>query len=853
MSSNDFIRRGIALVRNGYRVIPIGSSGKRPGIDDWQKTRATERDVKRWGENGFAAANIGVLTENTPAVDIDIYDAEIADEMEAWVVENIANACNAPRRVGRAPKRLLLFRTDEPFRKQQAEYADKTGKKHKVEVLGAGQQFVAYGTHPDTKRAFDWTTFDQPLDTFVEALPVLTVDDGRAIVAAFERIARRHGWVRVSGSAQSAVVDRGTSKDDGGALLSYKAPLKASVQDIRDALEYVSPDDGYDKWCEIGMALHHQFNGSDEGLELWAAWSQASAQYDRDEIENKWPSFSETPDGRLPVTAATLFKHANDAKSLQQEEQFDRVLNVIRTETDAARLFKDVAKEVASCVSTDLQFEIAVKKLQEQAKNLTGVSPRLEVVRKALKNAAARKSEVAHPVPDWCDGWVYIENGDRFFNVENKQELTERGFNAKFDRFCITDENRALGVSLPEAPASKRALNVYNMPTVYSTVYLPGFPRIVEILGRTRANTYDETSVPESRAAETPDEFEAIRTVERHFETTFSDSGERTLVKDFLAYNIQFPSEKIAWGLLIVGAEGAGKTWFLKFMQMMLGPQNVAPLAASALQDGVFNPWAEGTKMRFIEEIRMHGHNRFEVIEKLKEPVGNDDIEIRRMSRDRYVIPNVTNYALLSNYWDALPIKKTNRRYLVVGTRLQSDDDVIEFNRRHPDYFKKLFDATFEHAAVLRGWMMSYMISPLFEPKKPAPETPSRRKMADLADMSDENDGLADLLEESSNRAISNEVLLVEALKAEADRAGLMLPSAKALQTMLNRIGFVSLGRLPVGLDGAKCRVLTRTPLRFPGDEAAVREAVTRYLQTGELGVPDGGFASGGNGDDDAL
>ena len=833
MSQHSFLQRALSLVSNGYRPIPIEAGGKRPGVKDWEKSRADAALVREWASDGFARANVGILTENTPAIDIDIYDAEIADRMEQWVLDNIAGASDAPRRVGRAPKRLLLFRTDEPFRKQQAEYKDKTGRKHKLEVLGVGQQFVAYGIHPDTQKPFEWTTFDQPLDLEAVALPALTLEDARAAVAEFERMCNELGWTRVSGSTHSALV--ANINADENALLSFKKPLQASIDEIKEALEYVNPDEGYDRWREVGMALHHQFGGSDEGLEIWDAWSQASTAYDRTEIEEKWPSFSETPDGRSPVTMATVFKYANDARSVEQEEEFERVLNVIRTATDHTKLFKEVTKDVASAISSEFQFDIAAKKLQERAKELTGAPVRIDTVRKALHNARTKTTETRTSMPEWCENWVYLENGDRFYNLETKQELTERGFNAKYDRMVLSDEDRALGVASPDAQASKKALNVYNIPTVYSTVYLPGYPRIIEVAGQMRANTFNETSIPEAKAPENADEHAAIRAVERHFRMTFPEERERTLVMDYLTYNVQFPAEKIAWGILMVGAEGVGKTWFLKFMQMMLGPQNVAPLAAAALQEQ-FNGWAEGTKLRFIEEIRLHGQNRYEIIEKLKEAVGNEDIEIRRMNRDRYTIPNVTNYVAFTNYWDAMPIKKNNRRYMVVGTQLQTDDEVARFNEMYPNYFEELFNAVFAHAGVLRGWLMTRRISDLFEPKRPAPETAARRKMADTADISDEHDALSLLLEASDRPDVSDVLLTVDGLQAASDDAGTQMPSGRTLNALLIKHGFHSLGRL--ALDGRMVRCYTRDPNLYPDDDLGKVDMIKAVMRGDALPAP---------------
>jgi hypothetical protein len=830
MSQEDFTPRALALVANGYRIIPL--NGKVPNAGkDWQDIVATDATVHAWGR-AMPHANIGILTELTPAVDIDIYDAAVAERMEAWIVANVEGAALAPRRVGQAPKRLLLFRADENFRKVDAGvFVDPQGVKHKVEILSKGQQFAAFGIHPDTKQPFRWTSMEDPLDLPFDELPVLTVEDAQRIAEQFRAICEELGWKR-KGKSTSVALSRPAQGEVNG-LEGHKRKLKTTTEEIRDALNVLDPDTGYDFWREVGMALHHQFDGSDEGLELWDEWSQSSISYSNDEIVEKWPSFSITPDGRAPVTLATVFKYANDAKHQEAEEDFERVLNVVRTCTDQSQLFKDVAKQVAKAITQEFQFDVAAKKMQDRAKELTGVSPRIDTVRKAIFNYRTRAEETGNRTPDWCVDWVYIENGDRFFSLESKQELTEKGFNAKFDRFVISDEDRALGVASPDAHAAQKALNVYTIPTVYSTVYLPGHPRIVEVLGRTRANTYDETSIPESKPVETDEEHEAVRLVQQHFEITFPDKRERTIVMDYLAYNIQFPTEKIAWALLIQGAEGTGKTWILKFMQMMLGPQNVSPLSAAALQEPTNNAWAEGAKMLFIEEIRLHGSNRYEVLDKLKEPVSNEDITIRRMNRDRYTIPNVTNYGAFTNYWDALPVSKNNRRYFVVATQLQSEEDVIAFNERYPDYFTDLFNAIYAHPAALRGWMMARKLSHWFEPKKPAPDTVARAKMADMSEVSEENDVLTTLLEDSTSPLVCDQLLSLDALEDAANSAGEMLPKGRPLLVMLAKAGFHMIGRMSLQEGGRKTRVFTRKPGLFDMGDTDKRVVQVRQLVAG--------------------
>jgi len=53
------------------------------------------------------------------------------------------------------------------------------------------------------------------------------------------------------------------------------------------------PSDDYHDWTTIGMAIHHETNGSDEGLILWNQWSEQSSKYSsKDELIYKWRSFN---------------------------------------------------------------------------------------------------------------------------------------------------------------------------------------------------------------------------------------------------------------------------------------------------------------------------------------------------------------------------------------------------------------------------------------------------------------------------------------------------------------------------------------------------------------------------------
>jgi len=78
-----------------------------------------------------------------------------------------------------------------------------------------------------------------------------------------------------------------------------------SLDELRDALGYIDPDDR-DDWRDVGMALKHEHG--DAARELWDSWSMRSGKYDPDEQEKTWPSFKRT-NGKL-VTAGTIIHMA---------------------------------------------------------------------------------------------------------------------------------------------------------------------------------------------------------------------------------------------------------------------------------------------------------------------------------------------------------------------------------------------------------------------------------------------------------------------------------------------------------------------------------------------------------------
>lgn len=300
---------GPRLLARGYDIVPIKRGHKFPkGLSNWQKGGAGETQLRAWLANGFSDGGVGILAARTPGFDIDVRDQEIRDKLVAWCEENIGPTV---QRVGDAPKVLLVYRTDKPFGKMlSAKYRCELGFEHKVEILGAGNQFVAYAIHPDTGKPYDWPTPQGAADVDADDLLAVDEDQARAFLDYFESIVPDN-WILVEpgGRERAALVD--TPEED-RTLATIKPKVDLTEEQLQRALDALDPDMAMSDWVRVGMGLWHQFDGSDEGFNLWDAWSSQGSKYQEREMRNRWRSF-DSQRFRNPVTAATILKLAKDA------------------------------------------------------------------------------------------------------------------------------------------------------------------------------------------------------------------------------------------------------------------------------------------------------------------------------------------------------------------------------------------------------------------------------------------------------------------------------------------------------------------------------------------------------------
>jgi len=96
-----------------------------------------------------------------------------------------------------------------------------------------------------------------------------------------------------------------------GAVTTENKPVGLTRGQIEEALSVLPDDQSYDDWLKVGMALHHEFSGSDDGFNMWDDWSQASPKYTTREYNwERWVSFGHYTERQ--ATARSLVRMANE-------------------------------------------------------------------------------------------------------------------------------------------------------------------------------------------------------------------------------------------------------------------------------------------------------------------------------------------------------------------------------------------------------------------------------------------------------------------------------------------------------------------------------------------------------------
>lgn len=539
----------------------------------------------------------------------------------------------------------------------------------------------------------------------------------------------------------------GVNNDD--PLVNAKNPLSGwDIERARtEVLNQLQPDCHYSEWIEVGAALHHQGGGDDEWLELWDEWSaDAPERYEDGACAAKWETFSEQrSQGRGPITLATLIKRAQDSELSQKFDRTEHWHTQMAATSDRKQLLQVIPQLIArdSQLDAPLREELAVA-LQARLKSETGVRHPIKTVRSWLV-PVHETSEIEENTPDWAKEHVYVTDDESFVNLKTKAVLSRTSFNACYSRRMTNkdDEGRVTETAV------EAALDRWKIDVVTRRAYHPLLPAIFEMGGALHVNTYRDDLLPEIPVVLLDEEEEAIRFVRAHISNLLPDEREAQLFLSWLAFVVQNPGVKVRWAPYLCGPQGDGKSFFTTLLAKAMGELNVRPLTGGVLESSTFTDWAVGHAVICIEELKLHGHNKFDAINRLKPYITNENIDVHPKGRPTYPALNATQYCVFSNFLDGAPITDEDRRFMFLRSRFNKAS-LNAFRAANPRYRQTLFDSAKNYPGAMRSWLMGFRdFHPDFDPNDDAPITAMRQLVIDMS-QSDIDVACQDVLREGA-------------------------------------------------------------------------------------------------------
>ena len=576
-------------------------------------------------------------------------------------------------------------------------------------------------------------------------------------------------------------------------------PLDISADDVKAYMSKLPDSCAEDgaQWLKVGMALYHQFGGAESGWLLFDEFSKRCAdKYDARMNRKRWDSFGKKKPAK-PVTFASVIELAGGRQVEVVSSAFDGLLVEAR-QVESLAQYNQLKNKVKALgereLTTDLRGMVAAELATRFGKE-NGIT-KTEIKKALLPVKKEKRRDAEDVTPFWLDGWVYVEMTCEFANTQLNYAIKREAFNAKFDREpeCI----------MAEKSAAQMALQVFKIPTVVDKMFWPGAEMIFEHDSKLMLNAYYVSGVTPADEIDLDGEI-AISAFLKHVEFTLDDKREQGILLDWLAYVIKHPGQRVNWALLLQGAQGTGKSYFVKLLQYIMG-EHVRNLDPTAIA-GRFTGWAHGATVVAVEEIRISGTNKYEVLDRMKPFITNDTVQIEEKGRDHRTVPNFTSYLLLTNHKDAIPLTSGDRRYCVLFSRVQTEQQLfaeLGGEEAAERYFSNLFDLTRDNADALARWFLDREISSEFKPKGRAPETMARQMMMNIA-TSPERLAVEDAIEKHRCDVINENVLDITWLNKLCEMEGEELPKTRAMTAILLEMGYEQMPgrRLKISSKGA--------------------------------------------------
>lgn len=342
----------LQYLAKGYSVVPLAPKQKGPKLQGWSKyceVLMNPSDAQTfYGKNNNIGLALGEAS-GVCAVDIDTDDPEIIKQIEKIIPESPVKK--------RGAKGYTAFYKFNGMPSKSVRNPEGTAG---VDFLSMGKQTVLPPSiHPSGKE-YCWLTQQTLLTIDKESLPELTGSALDQLLSLFR-------------PKPVVEVER---------VFVEKHHVEANVDTVKNALEYIDPDQSYDTWIQVGLALQDEF-GPVTGSELFVNWSARGAKFDGiAECMKKFRSFHDPRE----ITIGTLFFLAKQ-NGYQGEDDFD--LAAIRAKAEQGTIML----ENWSKVDTP-KYNVILGDRQQLIDTITHPTGTIERVYEWIKKVSFLKQDV---------------------------------------------------------------------------------------------------------------------------------------------------------------------------------------------------------------------------------------------------------------------------------------------------------------------------------------------------------------------------------------------------------------------------------------------------------------------------
>lgn len=265
----------------GLVLVPIPAGLKSPVMKGWQER---SRCISDPDTAAVLDGNVGLAHAYSGTVCLDIDNMVLAAEYFSERGIDLSTWLNAPDAVGitsgREGRAKLLYRGPvlPTFNLKKNGFELRCGNGKNTTM----QDVLPPSIHPDTGKPYEWGGHGH-----WSRIPEAPAE----LLALWESMIKPD--TRIPREAREARVD---------------------LPELRKLVALHDADAGYDDWLRVGMALHHETRGSDDGLALWDDWSSNGDEYKGlQDLDSHWRSFR--LDTANPVTVDSLRINAPAEKS----------------------------------------------------------------------------------------------------------------------------------------------------------------------------------------------------------------------------------------------------------------------------------------------------------------------------------------------------------------------------------------------------------------------------------------------------------------------------------------------------------------------------------------------------------